>query len=239
MAVRIGLMGYGKAGKAVASVFENDPKYDLVWVYKRVQKSSHKHKLISTDEISIKDLLLQQPIDILVDFSLGKMIFQYGDAAADQGIIILSAVSHYTEPQERFLNQLAERTTVFWSPNITLGVNFLLRAAKQLKALVPDVDIEIIEEHFKGKSETSGTAKKIAEAIGVESKNIKSIRAGGIVGKHEIIFGFPFQTVRLIHEAISKEAFGMGAAFVAQFLVGLPKGKYVFDDIMDKFLYNV
>lgn len=239
MAIRIGLIGYGRAGKAVASVFESDAKYELVWVYKRLYKKSNTHQFVSSDQVEISDLLTQQKVDIIVDFSSGKCITDYGLAAAEQGINILSAVSHYTDSQYKFLTSLSQKTTVFWSPNITLGVNFLLRAAKQLKALVPNVDIEIIEEHFKGKTETSGTAKKIAEAIGVEAKNIKSIRAGGIIGKHEIIFGFPYQTVRLTHEAIAKEAFGMGAAFVAEYLIDLPKGLYSFDDIMTKFLKGV
>jgi hypothetical protein len=30
---------------------------------------------------------------------------------------------------------------------------------------------------------------------------------------HEILFGFPYQTVRLKHESISREAFGNGAKF--------------------------
>jgi 4-hydroxy-tetrahydrodipicolinate reductase len=55
---------------------------------------------------------------------------------------------------------------------------------------------------FKQKEGTSSTAIKISEALNVEKENINTVRAGGIVGKHEVIFGFPYQTVRLIHESI-------------------------------------
>lgn len=121
---------------------------------------------------------------------------------------------------------------MFWSPNITLGVNYLLFAAKFLKKIAPWVDIEIIEEHFKGKDGISGTAIKIAEALDLDKSNINSLRAGGIVGKHEIVFGFPYQTVRLVHESISREAFGNGVIFVAENLINKKNGLYNFEDIL-------
>ncbi|MNY51286.1 4-hydroxy-tetrahydrodipicolinate reductase [compost metagenome] len=91
------------------------------------------------------------------------------------------------------------------------------------------------EEHFKKKEGTSGTAIKIAEALDVEKENINSVRAGGIVGKHEVIFGFPYQTVRLIHESISREAFGSGVVFVAENLKDKQKGLYNFEDILSPY----
>jgi 4-hydroxy-tetrahydrodipicolinate reductase len=123
-------------------------------------------------------------------------------------------------------------SVVFWSPNITLGVNYLLFASQIFKKIAPWVDIEIIEEHFKDKQGLSGTAIKIAHALDIGKEEIKTIRAGGIVGKHEVIFGFPYQTVRLIHESISREAFGNGALFVAQNLVSKKAGLYNFEDVL-------
>ncbi len=113
-----------------------------------------------------------------------------------------------------------------------MGINYLLFASRYLKKIAPWVDIEITEEHFKGKEGTSGTAVKIAHALDIHVDSINSIRAGGIVGKHEIIFGFPYQTVRLIHESIAREAFGNGAMFIAKNLVSKEKGLYNFEDIL-------
>jgi 4-hydroxy-tetrahydrodipicolinate reductase len=107
-----------------------------------------------------------------------------------------------------------------------------LFAAKFLKKIAPWVDVELIEEHFKGKEGISGTAIKIAESLDLEKSDINSVRAGGIVGKHEIIFGFPYQTVRLIHESISREAFGNGVLFVAENLKEMKSGQYNFEDIL-------
>ena len=55
---------------------------------------------------------------------------------------------------------------------------------------------------------------------------------GGIVGKHEIVFGFPNQTVRLIHESISRKAFGQGDIFAAKWLVNIPNGLYSMENIV-------
>ncbi|WP_320076715.1 dihydrodipicolinate reductase C-terminal domain-containing protein [Acinetobacter haemolyticus] len=46
------------------------------------------------------------------------------------------------------------------------------------------------------------------------------------MGVHEILFGFPFQTVRLKHESITREAFGNGILFAIENLKDKPKGFY-------------
>lgn len=65
-------------------------------------------------------------------------------------------------------------------------------------------------------------------------KKVTSLRLGGIVGHHEVIFCFPYQTVRLIHDSIKREAFGTGAAFALNELRNCPKGFYTFDDLLMK-----
>lgn len=194
---------------------------------------SNEPKIIySLASTSIKDLLDEMPVDFIIDFSSTEGIYTYGKIANERKIKIISAISHYSEIEIEYLKLLSKTSVVFWSPNITLGVNYLLFASRYLKKIAPWVDIEIIEEHFNKKQGLSGTAIKIADALEISKEEINSIRAGGIVGKHEVIFGFPFQTVRLIHESISREAFGNGAIFVAQNLVSKMPGLYNFEDIL-------
>jgi len=242
---KIGLIGFGKTGKAVANAILQNQEYCLEWVLRKSDllenrsvpeflgiQSDEPGLIYSSSKIKIEELLDRHPVDIIIDFSSGTGIYSYGEIAGNRNIKIISAVSHYSEKEQTFLKKLANKTTVFWSPNITLGVNYLLFAAKFLKKIAPWIDIEIVEEHFKGKEGVSGTAIKIAEALDLEKSDISSVRAGGIVGKHEIIFGFPFQTVRLIHESISREAFGNGVLFVAENILNKKKGLYKFEDIL-------
>jgi 4-hydroxy-tetrahydrodipicolinate reductase len=201
--MKIGLIGFGKTGKPVASVILQHKEFCLEWVFRRSTLMDHRSVpeflgiqsdepglIYSASTIGIEELLDKHPVDTIIDFSSKTGIYTYGKIAAKRKIKIISAISHYDEDERILLKELSSQTVVFWSPNITLGVNYLLFAAKFLKKIAPWVDIEIIEEHFKGKEEVSGTAIKIAEALDIEKTDINSVRAGGIVGKHEIIFGF-------------------------------------------------
>ena len=243
--MKVGLIGFGKTGKMVASVLINEEAFSLEWVIRRnpVQKKEQcfhfmdtrvaSPKLVfSKEHISIGDLLEKYPVDCIVDFSSAEGIYYYSKEAARRKIKIVSAISHYGPQEMDLLQSLSSETVVFWSPNITVGVNFLLLASKCLKRISPDADIEIIEEHFKKKTGVSGTALKIADALDLDNTAINSIRAGNIVGKHEVIFGFPYQTVRLTHESISREAFGKGIVFVLEHIREYSEGYYTFEDLL-------
>ncbi len=248
---KIGLIGFGRAGKAVANVILQHNDFSLEWVLRKSEllekrkaseflgvKSDDPGRIHSLETTDINTLLSDFPVDYIIDFSSTNSIYQYGQLASEKNIHIISAISHYTEKEIDLLHKISKNSVVFWSPNITLGVNYLLFASKYLKKIAPWVDIEIIEEHFKDKEGVSGTAVKIADALEISKDNINSIRAGGIVGKHEVIFGFPYQTVRLIHDSISREAFGNGALFVAEKLVGKKPGFYKFEDILLPYFSN-
>jgi 4-hydroxy-tetrahydrodipicolinate reductase len=94
------------------------------------------------------------------------------------------------------------------------------------------VDVQIVEEHFRDKAEVSGTALRLARSLEVPDDEVHVIRAGGIIGVHEVLFGFPAQVVRLRHEAISREAFGNGAMFAARHIVDFPAGLYRMEDLL-------
>jgi 4-hydroxy-tetrahydrodipicolinate reductase len=164
-------------------------------------------------DIDCESLLASSPVDAIIDFSSEEGMDYYGSAAADNGVTIVSAISQMAPARIAKLHEHAKTTRVLWSPNITLGINFMILAAKTLQKIAPHADISILEEHFKTKSEMSGTAKKISETLNIDPAEVKVIRAGGIIGVHEILFGFPYQTVRLKHESIAREAFGNGAIF--------------------------
>lgn len=243
--MRIGLIGFGKTGKAVASVILQNKEYSLEWVLRKSVKLENRNVseflgiqsnepglIYSSSKIDINELLDKHPIDAIIDFSSNKGIYLYGKPASDRKIKIISAISHYEKDEKKLLKELSANTVVFWSPNITLGINYLIFAAKFLKKIVPQVDIEVIEQHYKGKDGVSGTAIKIAKALDLGDSEVNSVRVGGIVGKHEIVFGFPHQTVRLIHESISREAFGNGVLFVAENLANKTEGLYNFEGIL-------
>lgn len=243
--MKVGLMGFGRTGKSVASVLLETKEVNLQWVIRQSHKLEHRSVpeflgvesdepglIYSSSEFTAAQLMDKHPVDAIVDFSSVNGIDYYGEEATKRGITILSAISNYPKEKLDYLNKLSKRTRILYSPNITIGINFLMIAAKILKNIAPYTDIEIIEEHFKAKPEVSGTAKKIAQGLGLPASAIKTIRAGGIVGVHEILFGFPYQTVRLKHESISRESFGNGILFAINHMPKDGIGLYNMEDLM-------
>jgi 4-hydroxy-tetrahydrodipicolinate reductase len=243
--MRVGQLGFGKAGRPVASVLLGSDSTQLAWVLRRSRTLEHRSVpeflgipseeqalIYPASELPASELLDRCPVDVIVDFSSDEGIYYYGEEAKNRGIAVVTAVSHYPDETADYVRTLAKHTRVVHSPNITLGVNFLIMAARILRNIAPCADIEIVEEHFKSKREVSATAKKIAGALGLSEEAIKSVRAGGIIGVHEIVFGFPHQTVRLKHESISREAFGAGALFAVEHINGKPEGLYTMEDLL-------
>ena len=245
--IKVGLVGFGKTGRAVASVLLLDKTIDLVWVVRKSHalenRSVPEFLGVDSDEdgsihwigdVDFETLQVNTPVDAIIDFSAETGMDYYGEVAAAQGITIISAISALPEARIKELKKYGETTRVLWSPNITLGINFLIIAAKTLQKIAPSADISILEEHFKGKEEVSGTARKIAQALSHDEDEIRTIRAGGIIGVHEVLFGFPFQTVRIKHESIAREAFGNGAEFALKELTLQPHGFYTMEDLVGK-----
>jgi 4-hydroxy-tetrahydrodipicolinate reductase len=235
---RIGLIGYGKTGKAVANVFSTDPRFELCWIARRTAcEVSQTHPdttvpVIGVERLPFEVLFDRHPVDAVVDFSLPETVHAYGEIVRKRRITLVSAISSYSKSDLTYIRGLGKYTRVMCSPNITLGINFLMTAANLLRRIAPFADVEILEQHFKEKPEISGTALKIAEKLGVEDDQVTSLRLGGIVGEHEVIFGFPHQTVRLIHSSIRREAFGTGAAFALSQLAHCDIGFYTFEDLL-------
>lgn len=236
--IRVGLIGYGRAGSAVAEVLRTDPRFELCWVLR--QSTTEVNQVIPGTTIPVVgmhwadfgDWLNRFPVDAVVDFSVPEAIVQYGSHIRTRGITLVSAISAYNESQLSYAKELGRMARVLCSPNITLGINFLIVAAKLLRHIAPFADVEILEQHFREKTEVSGTAKKIAASLEVHADKIVSMRLGGIVGHHEVIFGFPYQTVRLTHDSIRREAFGTGVAFALSELSASECGFYTFEDLL-------
>ena len=61
---------------------------------------------------------------------------------------------------------------------------------------------------------------------------IHSVRAGSIVGEHEVIFGGTNEVIKISHSALSREVFASGALKAAAFLKGKKNGMYNMSDML-------
>jgi 4-hydroxy-tetrahydrodipicolinate reductase len=233
--LRVGLLGLGRIGRLVAAELRAAPDMDLQWAVRRQASAVTE----AEDSVGVPvcveaeltpAFLAAHPVDVVIDFSSAQAVRHY-PMLARAGCRIVSAISRYEPEQQQVLDAAAVHTSILQSPNITLGINFVLVASRLMQRLAPYADVEVVEEHFRDKPETSGTALKLASALGLDPHTqVNSIRVGGIVGRHEVIFGLPNQTIRLIHESISGKAFGQGAMFGARWLARQPAGRYTMEE---------
>ncbi|HEY1032827.1 MAG TPA: dihydrodipicolinate reductase C-terminal domain-containing protein [Flavipsychrobacter sp.] len=252
--ISVGLFGFGKTGKIIAQELINENTIELKWVVRKSLTESgefagqllglHKNEgeIFSLDHMpSVEDFLVNNPVDIVIDFSNHETIRKYYHAIKSTNSKLISAISNYPAEELQLINELAKDRAVLYSPNITLGINFLIVISQVLQKIVPWADIEIIEEHFRNKPDISGTAVRIADILGLDRNNhINSVRIGGIVGKHEVLFGLPNQTIRLTHETNNRAAFGQGIIFGAKYLHQKGAGRYSMDQIIkEKFVTSI
>lgn len=249
--INVGLLGFGKTGSVVAKELVNDTSLVIKWICRKNIQSNFtyaSHALgfdesfapfVQPDGVN-EQFLKKNPVDIVIDFSSHAACSLY-ESIAESGSKIVTAISNYSLLEMDIIKKAANKTAILYSPNITLGINWLILASKVLKSIIPHADIEVVEEHFRQKNDVSGTALRIAGHLSLDpQKHVNSIRVGGIVGRHEIIFGLPYQTIRLTHESINRAAFGTGAIFAAKWLRDKPEGMYTMEQVMhEKFMSKV
>ncbi len=191
----------------------------------------------------------QQKPGVIIDFSNPAALDGMLSYAIANSVPCVICTTGYSAGQIEKIREASKKIAVFYSGNMSLGINLLIALSKQAaKVLGDSFDIEIVEKHHNLKVDApSGTALMIADAIsGVlenepqyvydrhayrkkRSKNeigIHSVRGGTIVGEHEVIFAGHDEVVTLTHQAQSKEVFAAGAVNAAVFLASQKPGMY-------------
>lgn len=196
------------------------------------------------------------PVDVLIDFSHPSLLTPIlGFAASNGGIPTVLCTTGYDPQQTAAVRAASESTPIFYSRNMSLGINLLIELAKQAAKVLGDgFDVEILEKHHNKKLDApSGTALMIADAVsGVRQSEsayvfdrhavrrprekkeigISSVRGGTIVGEHEVIFAGNHEVLTLSHSAQSKALFASGAVNAAMFMVGKGPGLYDMSDLL-------
>ncbi|RYG09081.1 MAG: 4-hydroxy-tetrahydrodipicolinate reductase, partial [Caulobacteraceae bacterium] len=152
----------------------------------------------------------------------------------------------------------SERVAIVRSGNFSLGVNILIGLVEHaaLRLDGADWDIEVIEAHHRLKADApSGTALMLGEAAangrGRDLEAVRtrpydgltgerprgaigfsSIRAGGIVGDHTVLFGSADETLTLSHSAIDRSLFAKGAVAAAAWVRTRRPGLYDMQDVL-------
>ena len=119
--MKVGLLGFGKTGKAVASVLLQSKEVNLQWVVRKSHNLEHRSVpeflgissnepgfIYSIEEFQAAELLNKLPVDVIIDFSSEEGVDYYGEAARARGIAVVSAISGYAAEKVSYLKYLAE-----------------------------------------------------------------------------------------------------------------------------------
>ena len=198
---------------------------------------------------------ITEEADAVIDFSHPSALKNVLDHAKEHGLSAVIATTGLDEAQKAMINKAAEVIPVFFSFNMSIGVNLMAELAKKTAGLLQhDFDIEIVEAHHNQKTDArSGTALMRADAVsqGLSQPyhyeydrhsqrkkrdkteiGIHSIRGGTIVGEHEVIFAGRDEIITITHSARSKEIFAVGAVNAALFVAGKGPGLYSMGDLV-------
>ncbi len=202
-----------------------------------------------------KPAMLPKKPDVIVDFSHPSALDGLLDYALTNGCALVLASTGYDSEQIAKIKSSAKQIAIFFTANMSLGINLLSELAKKAAAVLGgQFDIEIVEKHHNQKLDApSGTALMLADAINEAQDNaynyvydrhsvrrkrdkseigIHAIRGGTIVGDHDIIFAGRDEVITLSHSAASKEVFAVGAVNAAVFMADKPAGLYSMADMI-------
>lgn len=198
---------------------------------------------------------VREEADVVIDFSHPALLTPLLQFGLERKLPLVLCTTGYNHDQVNELKQVSHKIPVFYSGNMSLGINLLIELSKKAAQILgEDFDIEIIEKHHNQKIDApSGTALMIADGISsVEDhrmtymydrhsqrkkrdKNeigMHSVRGGTIVGEHEVIFAGPHEVITLSHSAQSKEIFANGSINAAVYLAKQPAGLYNMSDLL-------
>ncbi len=199
---------------------------------------------------------VHEQADVILDFSNPLVLDDMLSYALEHKLPVVICTTGYSESQVQKIKDASKIVPVFYSGNMSLGINLLIELSKLATRVLSDsFDIEILEKHHNQKLDApSGTAIMIADAIAEEKadaqyvydrhayrkkrdKNeigIHSVRGGTIVGEHEVIFAGHDEVVSIKHQAQSKGVFASGAVNAAVYLTDKPAGMYNMGDLLSK-----
>lgn len=193
--------------------------------------------------------------DVIIDFSNPAALDSMLAYAVSSKTPIVICTTGFSDEQLAAIDEAAKTIPVFFSANMSIGVNLISELAKKAaEVLYPGFNIEIVEAHHNQKLDApSGTALMIANEIAsvlpekvdyetnraanrekrpVNEIGIHAVRAGTIVGEHEVIFGGPDEVITIKHSAASRKIFANGALNAAAYLPGKEAGKYSMKDLI-------
>ncbi|WP_457418598.1 4-hydroxy-tetrahydrodipicolinate reductase [Roseateles sp. P5_E7] len=195
--------------------------------------------------------------DVLIDFTRPEATLEHLAACAELGVKAVVGTTGFDAAQKAELAKLAERTAIVFAPNMSVGVNVVLKLLDMAaRAMNEGFDIEIVEAHHRNKVDApSGTALQmgqvVADALGRDLKQcavygregvtgvrdpstigFATVRGGDVIGDHTVLFAGTGERIEISHKASNRGIYAQGSLRAARFLMGQKTGLFGMNDVL-------
>lgn len=240
----------GKMGRMITEIVKADEGASIVAGVDAYTETPNDYPVFA----DIKDCDVKA--DAIIDFSNAKAMDGLLSYCVEKKLPVVLCTTGLSEEQLAKVEAASKETAVLKSANMSMGINLLLKLLKDAaKVLGPaGYDIELVEKHHNQKLDApSGTALALADSINEALDNsyeyvydrsqvrqkrdkkemgISAVRAGTIVGEHEVIFAGIDEVIEFKHTAYSRSVFAKGAVEAAKFLADKTEGMYDMGDVI-------
>jgi 4-hydroxy-tetrahydrodipicolinate reductase len=199
-----------------------------------------------------------QTCDVMIDFTNPEATLEHAALADQYQKRLVVGTTGLTAVEEAALHVASKKTAVFYTANMSIGVNILMALVEQVaQKLNDDFDIEIFEAHHRHKVDApSGTALGLGNAaakgrgiklndamiparFGNTGERIKGsigmsvFRGGDVIGDHTVTFAGMGERLELTHKASDRAIFAKGAVKAALWLHAKPPALYSMRDLLE------
>ena len=238
----------GKVGKEVVEAVQLAEDTELV----------AKIDINNGEYVSVKDALEHTKIDVVVDFTQPKAIFENAKYCLNNGINIVIGTTGLSEEQLAELKDLSQKNKIscFVAPNFSTGAVLMMKFAREAAKYFDNA--EIIEMHHNQKKDApSGTAIKTAELMAEENDcfttgncdeketltgargangksqiRIHSVRMPGYSASQEVILGAAGQVLTIRHDTSDRACYMNGVLLAVKHVYAQKGFIYGLDNIM-------
>ena len=240
----------GKMGRMITELVKNDSDVEIVAGVDKYTAVPNDYPVF--ESITACDV----DTDVVIDFSNAGAVDELLDYCTEKKLPVVLCTTGLSEEQLKKVEESSGKIAILKSANMSMGINLLLKLLKDAaKVLAPaGYDIELVEKHHNQKLDApSGTALALADSMNDALNNeynyvydrsqvrqkrdakeigISAVRAGTIVGEHEVLFAGTDEVIEFKHTAYSRSVFAKGAVEAAKFLAGKETGMYDMGDVI-------
>ncbi len=254
----------GRMGSRIAALSYDYEGLELTGAFERAGHKDIGQKISSLIGVRDNGIILSERLediadraDVIIDFTAPAATLHNAGIAASKKKAMVVGTTGLSKDDIEALSSFAKSIPIVFSPNMSVGVNLLLKTLADISpVLADDFDIEIIEAHHRLKKDApSGTAMKIAQVIAEAVKRnldevavysrkgitgertkkeigIQTVRGGDIVGDHTVMFCGLGERIEITHKASSRDTFARGALRAAAWVKGRQPGLYDMQDVL-------